>query len=188
MSEAWAPVHPDELAPVLERFAFPWWIAGGWAIDLALGRSTRAHDDVDVAVLRRDQRALFDALGGWDLRYADPAGGLEPWDGTPLELPVHVVWARPAATGPWLCELVLNEAVGDTWVFRRDARVTLPLARLGDRVLAPEVVLLYKAKAPGETDEADFAAALPILDTRARAWLRDALELCHPGHPWLARV
>ena len=48
MSEAWAPVQPDELAPVLERFAFPWWIAGGWAIDLALGRSTRAHGDVDV--------------------------------------------------------------------------------------------------------------------------------------------
>ena len=29
-----------------------WWVAGGWALDLFLGRMTRPHHDVDVAILR----------------------------------------------------------------------------------------------------------------------------------------
>ena len=33
-------------------------IAGGWALDLALGRQTRAHEDVDVAVLRSEHEQL----------------------------------------------------------------------------------------------------------------------------------
>jgi hypothetical protein len=49
----------------------------------------------------------------------------------------------------------------------------------------PEVVLLYKAKHTRPKDDADFAAALPLLDAARRDWLRDALELVHPGHRWL---
>jgi hypothetical protein len=26
----------------------------------------------------------------------------------------------------------------------------------------------------------------PLLDGESRSWLRSALELAHPGHPWLA--
>jgi hypothetical protein len=26
----------------------------------------------------------------------------------------------------------------------------------------------------------------PLLDAESREWLRSALELAHPGHPWLA--
>ena len=37
-------------------------------------------------------------------------------------------------------------------------------------------------------DEADFAAATPLLSAPARAWLRDALALVHPGHPWGAAL
>ena len=33
----------------------PWFIAGGWAIDLFLGRKTREHADVDFALSRLDQ-------------------------------------------------------------------------------------------------------------------------------------
>ena len=37
-------------------------------------------------------------------------------------------------------------------------------------------------------DDADFAAALPVLDERARAWLDDALALVHPEHVWRERL
>jgi hypothetical protein len=80
---AWEPVHPQELAEFLASFARPWWICGGWALDLFLDRETRRHDDLDVALLRKDQVALFDYLRAWDLHYATPAHALEPWDGRP---------------------------------------------------------------------------------------------------------
>lgn len=43
---------------------FPWWIAGGHALDLAVATVIRPRDDLDVAVLSRDQRAVRSLLGG----------------------------------------------------------------------------------------------------------------------------
>ena len=51
--------------------------------------------------------------------------------------------------------------------------------------LAPEVVLLFKAKAAREKDELDLGRALPLLEPARRAWLADALRLVHPGHAWI---
>jgi hypothetical protein len=172
-----------------------WAVAGGWALDLALGRVTRPHADVDVAVFRQDQDALRAALPGWD--FAAIAGGrMTPWDhGARLELPVHEVHARaPAGAPPFALELLLNERDGADWVYRRDPAVRLPLVRAlrpgpgGVRVLAPEVVLLYKSKAPRPADEADFLAARPLLDAEGRAWLRAALLRARPDHPWAAAL
>jgi hypothetical protein len=56
---AWEPLHPADLAGLLARLRTPWWVCGGWAFDLFLNRETRRHDDLDVAVLRGDQPALF---------------------------------------------------------------------------------------------------------------------------------
>jgi hypothetical protein len=184
-----------EVAEVLRALQRPWAVAGGWALDLALGAATRPHADVDVALFRGDQAALRAALPGW--RFAAVVGGaLTPWDvGVRLELPVHEVHARPPAgvTGRAL-EFLLNEREGTDWVYRRDPAVRLPLARAvrevaaGVRALAPEVVLLYKSKAPRATDEQDFRAARPLLDGAARAWLRAALLRAAPAHPWAAAL
>jgi len=58
----------------------------------------------------------------------------------------------------------------------------------GVPVLAPEIVLLYKAKHRRAVDEADFRAHAPLLPAAARAWLADALAICHPQHAWLAAL
>jgi len=31
-----------------------WCVAGGWAIDMFLGKQTRPHEDMEIVVLRRD--------------------------------------------------------------------------------------------------------------------------------------
>jgi hypothetical protein len=55
--------------------------------------------------------------------------------------------------------------------------------------LAPEIVLLFKAKhAARGKDAADFARALPLLDGQRREWLADALRVVHPGHDWITLV
>jgi Aminoglycoside-2''-adenylyltransferase len=39
------------------------WLSGGWALDFALGRITRSHDDVDMVIFTGDCRQAEDVLG-----------------------------------------------------------------------------------------------------------------------------
>ncbi|HEX5505446.1 MAG TPA: hypothetical protein VFW96_22705, partial [Thermomicrobiales bacterium] len=157
---------------------------------------TRPHDDVDVQILRGDQLAVRAALAGWDLHAADPPGTLRPWLPSEILPPqVHDVWCRPGPAAPWALQLMLDDTDGDRWIFRRDRRVSRPLATLTRRspagwpYVAPEIQLLYKARAtPRPQDEHDFAVARPLLGAEARAWLAAALATCNPGHPWLRRL
>jgi hypothetical protein len=49
-------------------------------------------------------------------------------------------------------------------------------------------VLLYKAKATRPKDEADLAAAAPLLTREQRDWLIEALREIHPGHAWIGAL
>ena len=60
------------LLEVMADFNAPWWVAGGWALDLWMERETRPHQDVDVAILRGDQQKLYRSLSQWELYYAAP--------------------------------------------------------------------------------------------------------------------
>jgi hypothetical protein len=55
--------------------AIPHWLFGGWAVDFHVGRVTRIHDDIDIAVLAADARRVHDLLSqrGWDV--VDEADG-----------------------------------------------------------------------------------------------------------------
>lgn len=184
---------PLSVSHVMIGFDGIWGFCGGWAIDLALGCRTRAHKDVDVALLRRDQAAFFQHIiqKGWTLG-AVRGGRVSRWSGADLRPPVHEVWCR-SGVGPLdSFEALLNESGGPDLLFRRDRTVLLPLADAfrvspsGLPVLAPEVVLLYKAKQPDdETNRDDFRIALPSLNSAQRAWLRDALRVVYPAHDWL---
>jgi hypothetical protein len=179
-------------------------VCGGWAIDLYLDEVTRAHEDLEVGVLRREQEALRSHLAGWSLFKCERAGAWDPWhEGERLELPVHQVLARPPGSGPppepWEPEadelqFFLNEVDGDVWICRRDPRVTKPFEEIvagtssGLPAVVPEVQLLYKAKHHLDKDELDFEATLGRLGTAQRVWLREALEIVHPGDPWFSRL
>lgn len=55
-------------------------------------------------------------------------------------------------------------------------------------VLAPEMVLLFKAKNCADKDRADFDQIMPHLSAYAREWLRRALEQAHPSCPWISSL
>jgi len=183
----WEPLRPEDATELLRWLDAPWWIAGGWSLDLFVGKQLREHKDLDIAVLRRDQRRVFGALPGWELAVAYD-GALHVWDGSLLPADRHAIWARPRGVPRWHLELVFDEADGETWRYRRDPRVTRSLASLGASGggLAPEVALLYKAKLPGQ--ERDWDAVVPRLDAAARGWLADAVALAHPESPYLELV
>ena len=51
----------DDVLEILRRLddaGIEWWIHGGWGDDALLGRETRAHDDLDLAVRRADVERL----------------------------------------------------------------------------------------------------------------------------------
>ncbi len=165
---------------VLSGLSVPWWIAGGWAIDLFVGHETRAHGDIEIAVLRRDQLAIQKQLKGWDLQIAD-VGSLEPWPTGQAIVPAkHAVWARRGGDA-WEIEIALEESEGTRWIYRRHTRIGLNIADLGMRsdsgipYIRPEVALLYKSKATRPVDETDFLYVLPRLDPARKAWLVAAL-------------
>src|SRR5690349_1747396 len=49
---------------LLTGFGPSWSLCRGWAGDAWLGRQTRDHGDVDIAVFHRDQRAIFEHFRG----------------------------------------------------------------------------------------------------------------------------
>src|SRR3989475_9753807 len=114
-----------EVASLMRGFPRPWYIAGGWAIDLFLGRVTREHDDIDIAILREDQRELRTHFAGWAFEKV-VEGQRRPWaEGEWLDPPVHAVQTTSENRPP--IEFLFNESSGATWRFRRNPAITREL-------------------------------------------------------------
>lgn len=157
----------------MARFPHPWFVCGGWAIDLFVGEVTREHEDIELDILRADQASVRTHFAGREL-YKSISGGWVSWgEGERLDLPIHQVLVRPLDAGPldepWEpvrgeIQFFLNDAEGGVWLCRRDERVTRPLREVSVRaasgipIVAPEIQLLYKAK---------------------------QLAIVHPGDAWL---
>lgn len=174
----------------MSAFDGPWWVAGGYALDLFAGHERRPHGDLDVEVLRIDAHKLHRALPDWEHHLAHD-GVLSPWSPeAPLPAEVNSVWSRPGAAGAWAVEFLFAHTIGGEWVYRRHPAVRRPLRTVGllspDGIpfLSPEIQLLYKAKESRSKDEADFAGIFPLLTPAQRRWLAQALDAAHPGHPW----
>src|SRR4051812_12031153 len=181
--------QPRAAATVMVGFERPWCIAGGWAIDLAVGRATREHQDVEIAIFREDQHRLRDYLNDWDWSVA-VNHQLVPWsDADTINPPLHELHAT-SAHGVKL-EFLLNERDAIDWIYRRNRSIRRSIekairrGREGIPVLASEIVLLYKSKNTRPADELDFRVTSEMLDEESRAWLIEALATTSPGHAWL---
>jgi len=188
---AWRRSTPADARRWLADARVPWWISGGWALELHCRTRIRSHGDLDVGCFRADLPGIRAALRTW-ATYAAHRGVLSPL--APSSRPgeeVNSLWCRPAGAPQWWLEIQLDRRDGADWVFRRLPEVRLPVEKLvlraadGTPYLRPEVQLLYKAKATRGRDDEDFTAVLPGLDADARAWLRDSLARAEPGHAWL---
>ncbi|MFF1836484.1 nucleotidyltransferase domain-containing protein [Streptomyces sp. NPDC058231] len=186
-SSSWT---PSEVAQQLAGIGTPWYVAAGWALDLFRGRQTRAHGDIEIAIPAASFPEVRYRFPGYVF---DAAGSGRIWeDATPEVLAaVHQTWLRDPVTGNYLLDVFREPHDGDIWICRRDERIRLPYSdiinhtRDGIPYLAPELVLLFKAKHARRKDP-DFDATVPHMTPAQRETLTELLDRVHPGHPWIA--
>jgi hypothetical protein len=184
----WQALELWEVARVFEDFRAPWWICGGHALELSLGRTWRTHDDIDVSVFREDASRLERTFEGWDVEIA-ANGVLSPWNGSDLraEENQNNLWCRKGTAQPWCLDITIADGNHESWVFRRDPTIRVPWEHAvlrgqgGLPYLAPELQLLYKSKDIRRKDELDAKEVIPSLSPDQRGRLQLLLA---PDHPW----
>jgi hypothetical protein len=194
ISAVWRPARPTEVLEWLAPLSVPWWIAGGWALDLFLGQETRPHGDIDIGVFRGDALRACAMLADWDFFEAH-AGAVTPLalNTAPREA-VNSLWSRRQGEREWKFELMLDDGDSGRWIFRRNREISRPLETAirrttsGIPFLAPEIQLLYKSKGVRPIDQTDFQGVVGRLDEEALAWLRSSLTRVSPNHSWLSQL
>lgn len=193
--EIWRRLTLEQIDSLLGNSSRPWWIAGGLAIDLFLGRETRTHEDLDIVIDRNDLGYFQSRLNNWDLRATDPPGSLRPL--LDKEIPdssINAIWCRENFELPWQFEFLLSEFSDNEWIYRRNPNIRGPRKSFGWRtenginVVNPEIQLLYKAKARRPKDDVDFNNCLSFLGEQKSSWLRKAIEMDFGlNHAWISK-
>jgi lincosamide nucleotidyltransferase A/C/D/E len=152
------PMSAEDVVEVLDRLeaaGVPASVAGGWAVDALLGRLTRQHGDLDLAVDTGDiDRAIvaLEALG-LSIEVDERPARLALGDGT-RAVDVHPVRWDPDGTGRQ------STGTGDALVYPPGS--TDAKGRIGGRevrCLTPELLLTFHlGYEPRDIDRRDMAA------------------------------
>ncbi|MGH9948577.1 MAG: nucleotidyltransferase domain-containing protein [Pyrinomonadaceae bacterium] len=185
---------PLQVSRLMRDFKPAWFVAGGWAIDLFLEKQTRVHEDVEIALFRKDQITFHDYFEGWLLQKLVNGEALV-WNRSEwLTLPIHEVQCYKETAQPQQIEILLNESNETDWLYRRNPKVRRSLVKVqlessaGVKFLCPEIVLLYKSKHPRAKDERDLQTVVKYLDAEQKKWLKDAIGVCDEKHRWLKHL
>jgi hypothetical protein len=184
----------SEVSKMMHGFPAQWFVAGGWAIDLFLEFVSRKHEDIEIGIWRHDQNVFRKYLHGWKFKKVDDGYNTRWEEDEWLELPIHEIVARSKTQPPYDLEVLLQEQVDGQWAYRRnmdilcDAHNVVLRSPHGVPYLAPEIVLLFKAKKNREKDDLDFAHVREKLESDRKDWLRNALTQYDPRHKWLTRL
>lgn len=189
----WERLDLHQAVQLFEKWPGHWWITGGVALELHLGRSWRSHGDSDVSIVRTDAPALRTALSGWDIQVA-AAGTLSPWEGTHLSAQANQnnLWCRKSQNQPWCLDVTLSDGNEECWVYRRDPTLRVPWKEAvltSDQAipyLNPVLQLLFKSKNHRPKDDQDAREVVPVLGGNERDVLRQLLPKHHPWQVLLA--
>jgi hypothetical protein len=188
--DAWQPWDPATFAARMPGADFPWYVAGGWAIDLFAGEQTREHEDLEVAVASSFFSTMPPRFPELDFWVPQGEGELARMTTETLAGESHQTWAYDRTARAWRFDVFREPHDGDIWICRRDESIRRPYEELVDHsadgipYLRPEVVLLFKAKHVRDKDRADLATAWPRMTEAQRDWLRESVARVHPGHDW----
>jgi hypothetical protein len=184
-------LDPNTIGDFMAGFDRPWWIVGGWSIEVFTGVS-REHEDMDVSILASDATAFRLFLGeSWNPWNVDN-GWFRPFDERfPDIAPDSQLWVRRDATSRWVLDMPLTPDVDGRWTNKRHPAHIEALEDVtwvapdGHRYARPEVTLMFKARQDRAKDVRDAELTIPMLDEDARRWLSRTVAQWAPDHPWV---
>ena len=187
----WDPLDPSTIGDFMDGFDRPWWVIGGWSIEVFTGVA-RDHEDMDISILSGDAHAFRDFLADRWTPWNVDDGWFRPFDHRFTEVrPDSQVWVRRDARSPWVLDVPFTPDTDGRWTNKRHLDHTEDLddvtwvAPDGLRYAKPEVTLMFKAAQVRAKDIRDAEVTLPKLDAPARDWLRRTLARFVPDHPWV---
>ena len=154
----------ESVCCALDAAGLEHWLFGGWAVDLWVGRLTRAHEDIDVLVWRHDEARVHEALQGAGWVHTptpeDLVGTNYARDGYELQLTFVVAGAEGGVVVP-VPEQPIVLSSGPLTFARRS------LNGVSVRVLTLEMLLAIKGtprpdEVGGGKDRADLEALRSI--------------------------
>lgn len=182
---------------VFSEIPIKWGIAGGWALDLHLGKQSRDHSDIDVIIKREDQLIAYEYLKRDWMLYKAKDGNLMLWEDGEFLKSTNDVWVSKYKNSPWLFQIMLIDSEEGNWIYRRKKSIKKSMdeiiLRSSDKIpyLKPEVQLLYKAGSSQvrKKDYDDFQTILPFLTLQEKEWLKLSLAEQFPeGHEWVKYI
>ncbi len=193
--ENWQPYTPKQIANLLPDLNVPYWIAGGFALEIFVGRNYREHTDLDIVIRRDDQHIFRHHLSDYAFFAAAPPGKLRVWP-KDERLPklINDVWVKEQSEGPFVFQIMFLETDGEYWVYRRDTTIRGHLHNFGlvtkdgFPIIAPHIQLLYKAHRIRPKDKLDFDTCLAYLSKWQKSWLATTLKKVYGKHPWLNQL
>jgi hypothetical protein len=141
-----------DVAELLERSGFDYWLFGGWAVDFHVGAITRPHDDVDLAVWHdaaAAAAALLEAHGWQHAPEPDEDGGTG-YERGPVR--VEITYLKRDDSGRIVIPLRDRDAVWSEGPLGNEVRELL-----GVRVRVAALSLLKAGKSSPRDDPGDAA-------------------------------
>ncbi|MFC5406456.1 nucleotidyltransferase domain-containing protein [Cohnella soli] len=186
----------DKIELLMKSFERPWFIAGGWTIDLALDEVTRAHKDMDICIFRSDIEYAISYFQDWDIHVAVPGESrLEPYKKiSDLELPRYCLHLFK---GNDFLEILATELIGDEVIFRKNRNITMHISNfikgsIERPFVNPAWQLLFKSLSTRIEDEHDFKIYIERMnDDQLKKWLLESMIISNGNKDWikeLARV
>jgi len=183
----------DFIMNEMKYFHKPWFISGGWAIDIGLGQVTREHKDIDICVFREDADLILDYFKAWDINVAIPG-----------EHRLEKCTSKAATELPRYCfhlfrdkdfvEILLTERLEGKVIFRKNRNIWMNesdfslIDNQGRPYVNPVWQLLFKGINPRKEDDHDFNTYLPIMSDEQRVWLSNGLKLMKPESMWIKEL
>jgi len=169
---------------IMDKFGYPWFVAGGWAIDLFLNRETREHEDIEIGIYRKNQMQLYRYFPKQKKYYVDNRSSLgkherHEWNKEYLRSPIYEAYVEYDGLE---IEALLNEKDEDEWVYRLNEKIRLGEEKAilyderGIPYLCPEIVSLYKATHMRDKDMLDISNASEKMSESQKKWLIDSIE------------
>lgn len=180
-------IHPDIdfVMGIMKNFKKPWFIAGGWSIDIALGKVTRDHHDLDISIFREDIKDALRYFDDWVIKVAVPGENrlVDYEQFSDLTLPRYCLHLFRDND---FIEILLTERMEDQVLFRKNKNITMHINDFGLRDCAerpyvnPVWQLMFKCLSPRDKDSEDFYNYLIVMNDQQKLWLSNGIRMMKP--------